>query len=460
MQEIKDILKNKDICILGYGREGRSTLNWLRTYFYNDIKSLTIADQNPAALHGEELAACGCNIRYGYDYLAGLEKYELIIKSPGINLIREGVTVPEEKLTSQTDLFLCCFAGQSIGVTGTKGKSTTSTLLYEMLRRCGKETRLLGNIGEPPLDSWNEITDDMVIILELSSHQLEYIRKAPAVALLLNLFQEHLDHYRDFRHYQLAKFNITARQKPGDLLITHYADTRIQKLLDESDLRRKMQYFSLEKHGERGMYQQGNRIMYVTEDGSDIFMNPEDIKYLSGRHNILNVMAASLAALSLECSKKALRDTIFTFRHLEHRMELVREHKGVSFYNDAIATIPEATMAAAEALRNVGTLIMGGFDRGIDYNELAAFLLRSGIDNLVFMGEAGESIFQMMQKEQAEPAKNILFTEDMEEAVQFAVKHTRAGKSCLLSPAAASYDRFNSYAEKGTLFKYLVLGVE
>lgn len=456
MKTIKEHFGNKKICILGFGREGRSSLQWLHDHLSGEWKSITVADQNPAALNDPLLDEMGCKLKYGYDYMAGLNDFDMIIKSPGINLTKSDEFVPEGKITSQSDIFLQFFSKQCIGITGTKGKSTTSSLLYDMMLYSGKKALLIGNIGIPPFDAWNQIDDQTVIIFELSSHQLEYIEKGPAVAVLLNLFQEHLDHYKDFRHYQLAKLNITAKQQSGDLLITHLSDQRIHRLINESAIKRRILYFSLEEHEYNGMYLDNNNIMLTTDGEHQVLANQEDLQYLNGVHNVLNVMAASLAAIELNCSIESVKNALRSFRGLPHRMEHVGEWNGVTYYNDAIATIPEATMAAVEAIDNIGTLIVGGFDRGVDYAELANFLIYADIDNIVFMGDAGERLFGLMKNISGHIAQKTLWTNDLGESVEFARKNTKKGKTCLLSPAAPSYDKYKNFMEKGEDFKRLV----
>ncbi|MCF8218854.1 MAG: UDP-N-acetylmuramoyl-L-alanine--D-glutamate ligase [Bacteroidales bacterium] len=460
MNKIKDNLKDKHVCVLGYGREGQSTLRWIWKYYFNDIKSLTIADQNPTSLYGEELEKCNCDLKYGYDYLSGIDNYDIIIKSPGINLSKTEEYIPEEKITSQSDIFLQEFGDQCVGVTGTKGKSTTSTLIYSMLLAAGKKALLLGNIGEPPLDFWEKIEDETTIVFELSSHQLEHIEKGPGIALLLNLFQEHLDHYVDFRHYQLAKFNIALKQNDFATLITHYDDKRIQRLIDETEIHRELLYFSLQKHNHDGMYLQGDNIIYSRKEKEVIFADYKKLEFLKGKHNLLNVMAAALAALQLGCETEVLQEAVYEFKGLQHRMEYVGTKQGISYYNDAIATIPEATIAAVEALGNVGTLILGGFDRGIDYSDLAEFLRYAELNNIVFMGPAGERVLELMQNSSNEISPKLFQADNLNIAVDYARKNTATGKICLLSPAASSYDKFRNFAEKGDAFRRLVSEIQ
>ncbi|MFO8087826.1 MAG: UDP-N-acetylmuramoyl-L-alanine--D-glutamate ligase [Bacteroidales bacterium] len=460
MESLKQLFKNKKVCILGYGLEGRSTLAWIKKYIMAELRSITIADENPSALHDELVNSCECKLRYGYDYLEGLSQYDLIIKSPGVNLTKLEEVFDEDRIISQSDIFLYAFKKQTIGITGTKGKSTTSSLLYEILKQDGREVLLLGNIGIPPLDAWEQVKEDTIIVFEMSSHQLEYIHHAPSIAVLLNLFQEHLDHYRDFFHYQMSKFNIVYRQHRDDLLVTHLDDQRIQQLIGEMNNQRQLRYFSLHPHTNNGMYLENNNLIFTEGQRTDIIASQNDLGHLKGEHNLLNAMAAILVALEKNVSLSTIIHSLKTFKGLIHRMEYVSEKQGITFYNDAIATIPEATMAAVESLELVGTLILGGFDRGIDYHDLAEFLIHSDIANLVFMGTAGERIMDEMKARDSSTQAKLYQAKDLADAVRFAFKHTPVNTICLLSPAASSYDQFKNFMEKGDTFKQLVYALK
>jgi UDP-N-acetylmuramoylalanine--D-glutamate ligase len=449
---IKNLFENKSLALLGFGREGRSTYKLLRRVFTH--KTITIIDEN-AEVATDELLKDDTNLQFisGNDCMSKIDNYDVAIKSPGIPSNTLPGKLARVRLTSQTDIFLQCYGHQSIGITGTKGKSTTSSLIFHILKNAGANTLLVGNIGIPPFDCVDEIEPDTLIVLELSSHQLEYISHAPHVAVFLNLFQEHLDHYYTYQEYQSAKFNIGKYQGASDYFIYNYDNETLRQLLEKSpELETQSLAFSLEPGAKSELkvnnqwieFQYGRRIirLYDTSEGQP----------LKGHHNLYNIMAASAACYLSGISTHQIGTGIRSFNGLEHRIELVGNYAGITWYNDSIATIPEATIEAIKTLQSVDTVILGGFDRGIEYAVLYPFLITSGVSNIIFVGEAGAR----MMKEFSDYGENdlILCTAvDFKQVVKIASEVTQKGKICLLSPAAASYDMFKNFEERGNTYK-------
>jgi UDP-N-acetylmuramoylalanine--D-glutamate ligase len=336
-------------------------------------------------------------------------------------------------ITSQTDLFLRRYASQVIGVTGTKGKSTTASLVSHILDNAGRDAVLLGNIGTPAFHFLERIGEGTRIVFELSSHQLEHIVRSPHVAILLNLYQEHLDAYRSFEDYQLAKMNIAEFQQKGDFFI-YNADDPLAA-------------------GHIGKHPWLQELVPVTlsAPGSYHFHN----RYLKGDHNLRNTLAAVAACRIEGLDDTEIAEGIDSFKGLAHRMEFVGRFHGIDFYNDSIATIPEACIAAVRAIPGVDTLLLGGFDRGVDYGPLADFLLTSGVRSFIVTGMAGARIAEAMEK-QGLRGKRLIRIHRFDEFLPHAVKYTAPGHVCLLSPAAASYDEFRSFEERGMRFAELV----
>jgi len=223
---------DKRILILGFGKEGESTYNFLRLHYGSP--DITIADNNNDIV--TKISDSSIKFITGEKYLDNLNDFDIIFKSPGISLNHLPYKVKRKKITSQTDIFLEFFSSQIIGITGTKGKSTTSSLIYHIFKLNSDKVVLVGNIGVPPFDILNEISHDTKIVFELSSHQLEYITKGPHIAILLNFYQEHLDYYSSFEDYQLSKFNITQFQEEGDIFIYNSDDKLINNLISENVL--------------------------------------------------------------------------------------------------------------------------------------------------------------------------------------------------------------------------------
>jgi UDP-N-acetylmuramoyl-L-alanine---L-glutamate ligase len=451
---LRNKLANKKIVLLGFGREGQSTFRLIRRILPQVHLSVADADESvahhPLLLNDPEVS-----FRTGPDYLKGLDGFDMIIKSPGISLKDIECNTIREKITSQTDLFLEFYSGQVVGITGTKGKSTTATLLHSILKRAGKDTVLLGNIGRPAFSSIGDIHPETIVVYEMSSHQLEYISTAPHISILLNLFQEHLDAYHSFRDYQLAKMNIVRFQNEGDYFIFNADDRIISDLESEFRFCRNYQPFSLETELADGCYIKDGMIVYSEDCVTQPVIDLQKKRKLKGDHNLKNIMAVVNACKILGIENDIIREGVAGFTGLEHRMEYAGKVREIIFYNDSIATIPEATMEAVKALERVDTLILGGFDRGIDYSGLAGFLSTSAVRNFILTGEAGERIRELFEPLKKQDQK-IFRISRFDDFLQPAIKNTLPGSICLLSPAAASYDEFQNFEMRGKRFKELV----
>lgn len=411
ISDIRDFLRNKSILILGFGREGKSTYNFIKKYV--NYKSIAIADKLKP-----EVAE---TVYFGDNYLDFVSEYDVVIKSPGITFF----DIPEDILvTSQTELMLMANRKNMIGITGTKGKSTTSTLIYCMLKDFGKDVKFVGNIGVPLFDCLDEITDETLLVCEMSSHQLEHVKYSPHIAVLLNIFEEHLDHYKSYEDYQLAKVNIFRYQKEDDVVIYANDNELVCNYINK--------------------YANAKKFSFPYD--YDVESN------LLGDHNKKNVMAARLVAHACGVNEESIRKSIKEFKGLPHRLEFIGEIDGVKYYNDSISTIPEATIMAIESLPDVDTVLIGGMDRGIHYEELIKYLQNSYVKNIILMYDTGRRIYDSLKRD------GVRYVEDLENAVEIAKVVTEKGKTCLLSPAAASYGFFKNFEERGEAFSKLVKG--
>ncbi len=420
---IIEFLKDKSVLILGFGREGKSTYNYIRRYLPE--KKLTVADGKEQNTDDENVAVvCGEN------YLDCLDGFDVVIKSPGISFAE--VEIPENTfVTCQTDLFLKYAPCKKVGVTGTKGKTTTSTLIYKMLRAGNVDCVLMGNMGLPVLDYIDEMTGDKTAVIELSSHQLEFTHSSPQVAVITNIYEEHLEHYKGgMSGYVNAKLNIVRYQGKDDTFI-YNGSQGVDRFINPEEIK--------------------SRKIAVSEEDKLPFTldNPR----LKGRHNRHDVLYALAAARLFNVSDQHAAEAAADFEGIEHRMEPVGEYRGISFYNDCIATVPRAVMCSVEAL-SPQTLIIGGLDRGIDYTDFAADLENSGVEVIIGTKTTGHKIIDMMLS--AGTKKQLVKAENLEEAVKTAYEKTQKGRVCVLSPAASSYNEYKNFEEKGRRFKELV----
>ena len=455
LELLKNKLADKKIILLGFGREGRSTYQLIRKIF--PLLPIVIADsdlsikENPLVANDPDVS-----FRLGPGYLDLPDQYDLIIKSPGITLKDLQYALPKEKITSQTDLFLQAYSDQVIGITGTKGKSTTSALLHYILKKAEKDSILLGNIGRPAFDCIEDIAPETHIVFELSSHQLEYITRAPHISVVLNLFQEHLDAYCSFRDYQLAKMNISLYQQEKDFFIFNGDDALISGLINEFGLIRNYCPFSFATEVADGSFVK-NGWIYCSDECIEPVIDLSKKRKLKGDHNVKNIMAVINICRILGVENEIIQEGVAGFTGLEHRLEYAGAFHGIHFYNDSIATIPEAVIEAVKTLGTVDTLILGGFDRGIDYTALTGFLSTSVVRNFIFVGEAGRRINEVFRKIKR-PDQNEFQINKFDDFQPIAMKVTRSGTICLLSPAASSYDEFPNFEFRGRRFKELIKG--
>lgn len=392
---IIDKLNGKRILIWGYGREGQSTERFLQRCC------------KPASVEVFEGKRDGFNE----------DNYDWIVKSPGIVYHEANL-----KYLSQTEIFLEEFRDRVIGITGTKGKSTTSSMLYTVLKECtNKKVIILGNIGQPCLDYFEEIDEDTIVVFEMSCHQLAHCEVSPHIALFMNFYEEHLDYYETVERYFKAKSNITLYQREDDYFFVGDNVPEIET---------KAQVIAMKRHGEQ------------------VF----DLSVL-GEHNIYNAQFVHYIATRLYgCDDTAVLASMKAFQGLPHRLEHIGDVEGVAFYDDSISTIPEATISAVKSIPNVQTVLIGGMDRGINYDVLIAFIKENPQYRFVCMYDSGKRIHDAVG-----PCEQCIYVPDLELAVTEAKKVTDSGKSCVLSPAAASYGYFKNFEERGEFFKKYVL---
>lgn len=443
------------ILILGYGREGQSVFSFLRSR-YPRLK-ISVADK--AAHQSPELAQADA-LFFGADYLKHLSRFEVIVRSPGIPLQTKEILEAKSKgtqLTSATNLFFEHAPGQIIGVSGTKGKSTTASLLAAVLASKHKDVRLVGNIGTPALSGLEDATSETVFVVELSSFQLEDSHSSPKASVLLPIYPEHLDHHGSFAAYLEAKTRIYAAQQPEDLLVCHEEAAKL--VFGNRPPRAKTLIVSSEPSPMASAFIKNGVLYFKAEQGNLEPLVKMSALPIIGRKNAENALLAACLGRTLGVPSDSCKEALLGFRGLAHRLEPLGCFKGINFVNDSLSTIPQATEHALQALgSSVQTLILGGHNRGIDYSCLSPLLAESKVETLILFPSTGEIIYEHLKEYYfpSAPPQRCFFVTTMEDAVRLAYQHTSVGSICLLSPAASSLNLFRDYRDRGDQFKAAV----
>ena len=443
LETIKQYIENKKVLILGYGREGKSTYKLLQKV--KVYEKLSIADLNPVTEEVDE----NVTLVTGENYQRNLNDYDVVFKSPGIVLEKE-IEDYSCEIISQTEVFFKRFRDRIIGITGTKGKSTTTTLLYHVLKEAGVKCVLAGNIGIPAFDIVEQIEEDTVICFEMSSHQLEYMSVSPKVGVLMNIHEEHLDHYGVMEKYVAAKEKIYRNQKSGDKLICN-----VDILPKEEDCKAQVISVGYEDSGADLIIKE-KEIVWKEKT----FILPVSEIKMIGIHNYYDIGVVYALVQDYHIGDEVFEEALKTYEPLPHRLQYIGSADGVKYYDDSISTICDTTIQALTSLKDADTVLIGGMDRGIDYEELILFLSQHEIPNIILMEATGKRIYEEINTSypQFQGKERIKTVEHLEQAVELAKQITPKGKSCVMSPAAASYGIFKNFEERGEVFRQLVHG--
>lgn len=400
-------LENKKIIIVGFGREGKNTYKTLKKLFPK--KPIALADKEKIKSNEKEIYS-------GEKYLDNLKDYDIIIKTPGIPYKTIKEKAGNAKITSQTQLFLENCPGKVIGITGTKGKSTTSALIYKTLKASFNNVKLVGNMGKPCLSYLLTAKPKDIFVFEMSSHQLDHITKSPHIAVFINIYPEHLDYYKTYFKYFSAKKNITRFQHKNNFFVFNPNFEEIKNIKTKA-----------------------HRI---------------PIRETFAKKNIHkdNIGATIAVAKTFGLTEKEIKKRINEFETLDSRIEFIGNFNGINFYNDSLATIQEATIFALNQVKNIETLILGGLDRGVKFNKLTKEIKKKKVKNIILFPNTDKKIYNDLKNENI----NFFFTDNMKRAVLFAKQNTKKGNSCLLSPAAPSYNLFKNYKDRANQFKKYV----
>lgn len=422
------------IAIAGYGVEGKANYEFFRGH--GDI---TIADERTAI---DDLPE-GVATILGEGCFAKLQDFDVVLRTaslPPSKIVTNGT------IWSATNEFLAKCPAPIIGVTGTKGKGTTCTLIASILRAAGRTVHLVGNIGVPALSVLPTIKPDDIVVFELSSFQLWDVSRSPHVAVVLMVEPDHLDVHASFEEYVGAKANIVRYQQPNDIVIYHPANIYSSEIAALSFALKKMRYQTPE-----AAHVDGDNIV-ISEQ---IICSVKDV-LLMGEYNLQNVCAAITASWVYTQDVTAIAGAVRSFKGLEHRMEFVGTKRGVSYYNDSYSSAPTAAIAAISAFSTSVILIVGGFERGIDLTPLADAIVKANhLKKVIIIGQVRERLALLLRQKQFNNFQIVEAT-DMTAVVQAAVRHAAPGDAVVLSPGCASFDMFKDFTDRGNQFKQVV----
>jgi UDP-N-acetylmuramoylalanine--D-glutamate ligase len=495
-------LEDRKIAILGLGIENQALLKWLLNHKAKDI---TLCDKNsisnfPASPAGRQFPnksqISNLKFQMGKNYLDNLEKFDIIFRTPGLPVMTPEIQKAKKsgvEISSQMKLFMDLCPAKIIGVTGTKGKGTTSTLIAEILtvsisdiskkdvrsfhgaQVSGKRLRptffeisedsnvfLAGNIGKAPIDFLDEIKKNDWVVLEMSSFQLQDMAESPHIAVVLNITSDHLDYHKDTKEYIEAKTNIVRFQKKSDYAVINadYLTSFRFAAISPSD---NDYYFSTKKSVDQGAYVEwepkaganwGKIILRTPEKDIEI-AKTYDIK-LRGRHNLENICAAVTASCLAGANIQAIKKVIQNFRGLPLRIELVFEDGKTKYYNDSASTNPDTTIAAIASFAEPIILIAGGSSKGADYTRLGEELAKSSAKTVILMGKTADRIKDSIKKQDTRNKIQTIIVKNLQDAIKMSKKEAKTGDVVLFSPASASFDMFRDYKDRGDQFNKLV----
>ncbi len=449
--QISEKYKDKRVCVLGFGAEGQATFEYLKQHEIAAAICDALPEEEFATKHPEYVNE---KLHLGGGYIQQSVKYDVVFKTPGISPLRAELVAATERgvvVTSQLQEFLELCPCPVIGVTGTKGKGTTSTIIHDCLLAAGQDVYFGGNIGNPAISFLDDLNDISTVVLELSSFQLQVLTKSPQIAVLLNVTSEHLDYHEDTSEYRDAKINILRFQDPADTAIIN-ADYEVPQEMASQGSAGKL-YFSKEK-AVRGCYVDSSDDIVLDYEGTHAVLANASEMRLRGRHNLENITAASLAASVAGVPTETISRVIKNFVGLEHRLELVREVQGVRYYNDSFSTVPETAIAALDSFPEPIVLIAGGSSKNSDYTELGKKISEANIRGLILIGATAKEIEQSLVPGLSFPIVRNL--ENMTDIVMAARDAAKLGDIVLLSPACASKGLFLNYKDRGNQYKEAV----
>lgn len=455
LEEFNNSLKNKKVAVIGLGVSNKPLIE----YLYNLGANITVFDNKDEEKIDkkilEQVKKYEINQSFGKNYLSKLKGFDIIFKSPSCRI--DLPEIEEEikngaKVTSEIELVVELAPCKIIGVTGSDGKTTTTSLIYEILKTKYK-CYLGGNIGIPLFTKIKEMRPEDIVVLELSSFQLMNMKQSPNIAVITNVTPNHLDIHKSYEEYIEAKANILKNQNEEDILVLNYDNEITKKFANNA--KSKVIFFSSKEKLSDGVIFDDKTIKYCEQGLRRHIIKQKDTN-LRGIHNAENICAAVAATMSLVSVEEQAK-AIKNFTGVEHRIEFVKTINEVKWYNDSIASSPTRTIAGLNSFDEEIILIAGGYDKHLDYEPIAEPIIKK-VKTLILLGQTSNKILGVVQNKLKE--KNLVLpiykTESLEEAVAKAKEHAKPGQIVLFSPASASFDMFKNFEERGKKFKELV----
>jgi len=452
--------KDKKVTVMGLGLFGGGV--GVAKYLVLHGANVTVTDlksEEELAVSLKLLHGLPITFRLGKHYEKDFQNVDMLVVSPAVPDDSEFLQIAYKNnvcVYTELSIFFKLCPAPIIGISGSNGKSTTTSLLGEMLKEAGIKTWVGGNIGGSLLNNISEINPNDVVVLEISSFQLEYLSRiemSPHISIVTNIAPNHLDRHKTMENYIDAKKAIVHYQKEGDFTILNYDDSTLKKWEGES--KGSHLWFSATKKLEQGAFLKNNVIIINHNSKNHVIPYSSQIK-IKGLHNMQNIMAASYAAILMHADVVSIKNAIDGFKGLEHRLEYVKTINGVQYYNDSKATTPEAAIAGIKACNHPTILIAGGYDKKVSFSQFALECVKN-TKCVILIGETAKNIEKLIQGIDDKKAQsNVYIAASLDESVRKASEVAEAGDTILLSPACASFGMFTNYEERGERFKELV----
>ena len=454
LEKFEQNLKNQKVAVIGMGVSNIPLID----YLYSKNATVTIFDDKEKLTEEieEKIEKYGFEVSLGKDNLKNLKGFDLIFRSPSCMPTKPELVSEKERgaiVTTEIEQVIKMAPCKIIGITGSDGKTTTTSMINAILRKAGYNTFLGGNIGTPLFTRLPEIKPDDIVVLELSSFQLMNMHVSPDIAVITNITPNHLNIHKDYEEYIESKKNIFKYQNENGILILNYDNDITRNCSKEAN--GKVIFFSSKEKLDNGFIVDENVVKECEDKVRKHILNTDEV-ILRGNHNFQNIATALAATKTLVDTDIAVQ-AIKEFKPVEHRIEFVREIDGVKWYNDSASSSPTRTLSGINAFKENIVLIAGGYDKNLDYEPLAKPILDK-VSTLILIGQTAEKIFEAVKNEADKQNKkiDIYMCDSLEQTIDIAKKSARKGEVVLFSPASASFDMFKNFADRGEKFKKLV----